>query len=362
TFGPGNCSIEIWPDVWELPKSNRVATAFRHADGSVAEVFSSVQPSTVELHFQWMRDYGIDGVFLQRFATTTRDPRFRAGMDTVLQACRAAARDTKREWVLMYDLSGLQPGQTDSLMADWKYLQGKFQLTDATVNPAYMRHKGKPLVALWGLGFSDRPPMLDEWEKLLRFFKEEASPGGCSVMVGVPTFWRTLKRDAISDPQLHKLIALADVVSPWTVGRFDSPKKVQEYADKTMSDDVAWCREHKLDFLPVAFPGFSWHNLMASRGQTAKLNAIPRLGGRFLWSQFATYHKAGAQAFYIAMFDEMDEGTAIFKVRNDPPVGNSPFLAEPEVPGDHYLWLTGQAGRMLRSEKVLKVGEEMPKR
>ncbi len=36
--------------------------------------------------------------------------------------------------------------------------------------------------------------------------------------------------------------------------------------------------------------------------------------------------------------------------RSDPPAGDSPFLAEPSVPGDHYLWLTGLAGRLLRGE------------
>src|SRR5437868_7781556 len=101
---------------------------------------------------------------------------------------------------------------------------------------------------------------------------------------------------------------------------------------------------------------------MASRGQTAKLDAIPRLSGRFLWSQFRSYHQAGAQAFYVAMFDEMDEGTAIFKIRNDPPVGKSPFLGDPEVPGDQYLWLCGEAGRLLKGTLGLKPGEELPKR
>jgi hypothetical protein len=52
---------------------------------------------------------------------------------------------------------------------------------------------------------------------------------------------------------------------------------------------------------------------------------------------------------YVAMFDEMDEGTAIFKCSNTPPEGVR--LCDYEgVPTDHYLWLTGQAGKMLRGE------------
>jgi hypothetical protein len=269
----------MWPDVRELPERARVKTAFKHEDGSTAEVFSSVNPAAVNLHFKWMKEYGIDGVFLQRFATTTRDERHRKAMDTVLESCRSAAKDTGRIWALMYDLTGLKPGQMDSLIADWKRVHAQFKLTDAAANPTYVRHNGKPLVALWGLGFNDRAPMLEEWQKLIAFLKDDPEFGGCSLMIGVPTYWRTLERDTISDPELHKLIAQADVVSPWTIGRFNSPKAAANYTNKVVTGDLAWCRERKIDFLPVAFPGFSWHNLSKARNQTAPLNAIPRLGG-----------------------------------------------------------------------------------
>ena len=54
---------------------------------------------------------------------------------------------------------------------------------------------------------------------------------------------------------------------------------------------------------------------------------------------------------YVAMFDEVDEGTAIMKVSQDPPVGSSRFITfEEGIPSDYYLYLTGLAGKMLRSE------------
>ena len=43
------------------------APGFTYPDGSQAELFSSDNAAVVLRHFQWMRDYGIDGAFQQRF-------------------------------------------------------------------------------------------------------------------------------------------------------------------------------------------------------------------------------------------------------------------------------------------------------
>jgi hypothetical protein len=63
---------------------------------------------------------------------------------------------------------------------------------------------------------------------------------------------------------------------------------------------------------------------------------------------------------YVAMFDEMDEGTCIFKVDNNPPSGGgSSFLNYEGLPSDYYLWLTGNGTKMLRKE--IPLSETMPK-
>lgn len=358
-FEPGHSHIEMWPDMTEFGPEERFPTAFRHADGSVAEVFSSVREATVRRHFSWMREHGIDGAFLQRFATQTRDPRFRAPMDDVLAHCRKSANEHGRGWIVMYDLTGLKVGQSVVVMEDWKRLVSEKRVSLDGSDAAYFKHRGKPLVALWGLGFKESPLSLDEWAAMLAFFRSDKDFGGCSVMVGVPYWWRTLNRDCISDPLLHELIASADIVSPWAVGRLGSPKEAAGRGDSVVKPDLAWCAERKVDYLPVIFPGFSWQNLEKSRGREAKHDAIPRLGGAFMWSQAIAAKRAGAGMLYVAMFDEMDEATAIFKTTNQPPVGDSKFLADPSLPSDHYLWLTGQVGRMLRGE--LPVENELPK-
>ena len=54
---------------------------------------------------------------------------------------------------------------------------------------------------------------------------------------------------------------------------------------------------------------------------------------------------------YVAMFDEVNEGTAIFKCSDNPPVGDTiEFIDMDGMPSDHYVWLTGEAGKMLRKE------------
>jgi hypothetical protein len=63
---------------------------------------------------------------------------------------------------------------------------------------------------------------------------------------------------------------------------------------------------------------------------------------------------------YVAMFDEVDEGTAIFKCTNQPPVGSSPFVRYEGLPSDHYLWLAGEGARLLRGERPLAA--ELPVR
>ena len=61
---------------------------------------------------------------------------------------------------------------------------------------------------------------------------------------------------------------------------------------------------------------------------------------------------------YQAMFDEVDEGTAIFKCTDDPPVGDSKFFTYEGLPSDFYLRLDGNAARMIRGETPLT--EQIP--
>ncbi|MHA3772569.1 glycoside hydrolase family 71/99-like protein [Verrucomicrobiota bacterium sgz303538] len=351
-LGPGNAKIDLWPDVSEYGAEERFPTGFKLADGRMAEVFSSFKRDTVLRHFKWMRDYGIDGAFVQRFPTGLRDAKLLRQNNTVLAHCREGANRSGRAYAVMYDLSGLNAGRMSEVIEDWRALRTRMRITD---DPAYLRHRGKPLVAVWGIGFGDdRKYTLTECRQLIEFLKNDPEAGGCSVMLGVPTGWRELNRDAAHDPGLHEVLQLADVLSPWTVGRYRSPKEATRHGEKTWMPDVAWCREHGMDFLPVAFPGFSWSNMHGG-----PLDAIPRLKGEFLWSQFVAAKRAGAGMLYVAMFDEVDEATAIFKCTNDVPTGEgAQFVTYEGLPSDYYLRLTGLGAKMFRGE--LPVTDQMP--
>jgi len=350
-FGPDNCTIELWPEVSEYKKT--YPTGFKSRDGSPARVFSSWDESTVDLHFEWMQQYGIDGAFMQRFFDVTRTGKSRADGRVILGHALKAAQKHQRAFAVMYDLSGLKPGENcDSLIQDWKELVDELKITAQGTNQSYLYHRGKPLVTIWGIGFPDRPYNIRDigLEKLLDFLKNDPQYGGCSVMLGVPNYFRDLRADTVPDPYLHEVMAKADVIMPWMVGRFSATLygEMNRYAAQVTADQ-AWCAERKLDYVPCVYPGFSWFNLTKGRDPH---DAIPRLKGRFYWELMTTAIQSKAKMIYVAMFDEVDEATAIFKCTNEPPTDQPPakFLTYEGLPSDHYLWLTGQAGRVLRGE------------
>ncbi len=88
-FGPGHVTVDLWPDTSEYAKT--YATPFTLKNGEQARVFSSWDKSTIDLHFRWMREYGIDGAFMQRFYGVTRTPKTRAAGRVIL-----AMRSTRR--------------------------------------------------------------------------------------------------------------------------------------------------------------------------------------------------------------------------------------------------------------------------
>jgi hypothetical protein len=135
-----------------------------------------------------------------------------------------------------------------------------------------------------------------------------------------------------------------DVVQPWTVGRYKSIEQAEEWRNNQIEPDIAELKQNGQLYMPVVFPGFSWHNL----NRQSPGNAIPRRQGEFLLEQARNAREAGATVLKIAMFDEVNEGTAMFKAaarRSEAPDQGYWLTLDADgddLPGDYYLRLAGQ--------------------
>jgi hypothetical protein len=138
-----------------------------------------------------------------------------------------------------------------------------------------------------------------------------------------------------------------DVISPWNVGNVMKLKGRKHAATGSWKEDLAEAKRAGMAYLPVIYPGFGWTNL---KGEGAASATIPRLGGEFYWRQFATAADLGVEMVYVAMFDEVDEATAVFKVSNRPPT-QARFVTYDGLPSDWYLRLTGEGSKLIRGER-----------
>jgi hypothetical protein len=341
--------VDMWPDVSELAADERCRTSLLLPDGHPAELFSAYNPKTVNRHFRWMQDYGLPGVFLQRFTVRLDDRGVRAFRDRVANNARSAAESYGRVFAIMYDISG-QPRASlvDTVERDWIYAVDVLRVTDS---PRYLHHRGRPVLAIWGFGFLDRPATPDQAMELIHFFRDNPNPRYRVTLVGgVPARWRTLTRDSQTDARWADVYRSFDVISPWTVGRFRNDRETDQFYAAEVARDLGETERLEIDYMPVVFPGFSWHNMRP----TAPLNPIRRNGGRFFWHQVERALGTGNTMLYGAMFDEVDESTAMFKlatsardVPSDVPMVTLDADGE-ALPSDWYLRLAGQAQKRLR--------------
>jgi hypothetical protein len=116
---------------------------------------------------------------------------------------------------------------------------------------------------------------------------------------------------------------------------------------KYWRDDLAAATNAGMFYLPQIYPGFSWDNLQRLQPGTSE---IPRLGGDFFWKQFYDAGQCGFDMAYVGMFDEVDEGTAVFKIANSPPT-QAHFINYEGLPADWYLRLTAEGTKVLKRER-----------
>ena len=349
---PESFAVEMWPDTSELSDPEKCPTDLTYSDGSPAYLYSAANPQTVSRHFEWMYDYGIDGVFLQRFGSQLIYPEILDQRNIVTRNVETAAETYGRVWAIMYDVTGINEKKVDfveTFEADWKYLVDVLKVTESS---AYFHHNGLPVLAIWGLGFKDRLGTPEEAAQLVNFFKNNPDPKyRVTLLGGVPFWWRTLQDPASTDPAWADYYCSLDVISPWSVGAFVTDSDA-DYYRSIMLEDMARAKECGAEYMPVVYPGFAYHWADPNN----PFNQIPRRGGRLYWRQVFNAISVDATMLYNAMFDEVDEATAMYKIAataSDAPAGLQVINMDTDgecLPSDWYLRLAGEATKMLRGE------------
>jgi hypothetical protein len=344
-----NATVDFWPDISELDADELFATSMTLPGGAPAKLYSAYKQKTVMRHFKWMQENHLDGVFLQRFASELSSASFFALRNQIAANVRAGAEAYGRVFAIEYDISG-QPTNTlvSTLTNDWNYLVNTMQLTKS---PFYSKHYGKPVVVVWGFGFSGRPDTPQQAQQVINFFKS----AGCTIMGGLPTYWRTLNNDAQTNTAWTAVFHSFDIINPWAVGRYADVAGADSFRVNLILPDLADVTSAGKEYMPVIFPGFSWHNLNAG-----PLNQIPRNGGSFYWRQAYNAVRSGCTMIFGAMFDEVDEGTAMYKLA--PSAAQIPAqgtwvpldIDGTTLPSDWYLRLANEAGKMLRGETPIQ--------
>ena len=368
-------TVDMLPDVAALPGTALCTTALRREDGSTVAVFSSADPAVIDIHFRWMATHGIDGAAVQRFVSELHVRADRDRSDAILNAIRTAAQAHGRVFYISYDISGADPATVyDDIRADWEHLTGTLQLTGS---PAYLGTQERPILQLWGFGFKDRPGEPDQVLRLMSDLRYGRGAGAdvpppptgsalpdeaaaVSLIGGVPSGWRNANGDSKAGAGWAAVYRSFDAISPWAVGRYDDEASNRGFVDGMIGADLMETGRLGIGYMPVIFPGFSWANLMSVRGNEAAAvqNRIARRCGNFLWQQGQTRIAAGARSLFIAMFDEVDEATAVMPVvtrTGDLPQGTRLIALDHdgcELPSDWYLRVSGSLASYLRSAQV----------
>ncbi len=324
-YEPINSTVDMYPDMREYGMDEKYDADLTFQDGRMAPVFSSYNKKTVVRHMKWVRDYNLDGVFVQRFISSANSLPKMNHKDTVTRHVMEGCETYGRVFAVMYD--GIAD-RVEEIKADWMHLVDDINVTGTD---RYLNHRGLPLVALWGYTVRDEATV-DQLVELIDWFKNNPDPKyRASLLLGVAWNWYNQSNtwmNAFRD---------VEVISPWFSG------------DTDYNTGQAWCDDNNVDFLPVVHPGFSWHNLKG-----AEKNATPRRGGEYFWDEVNEVVSKNAKSVYIAMFDEVDEGTAMFKLaENDEMIPTEGYwlpLDEDgyDLPSDWYLRAAGLATEVVR--------------
>jgi hypothetical protein len=321
---PDNMTVDMWPDASAYAGLVPLySTAFKTmANGQPAQLYSAWDSTTVDLHFNWMRQYGLDGVALQEFVQgySTEPASLQSVTDKVATNVMASAVKYGRVFYVTLDCSGCTSSTViPAVETRWEHLVDDLHLTTST---AYLHHEGLPIVSVFGFGFNfglASPPTPPEVASLIAWFREGPIKYRATLIGQTCTGWRTNGQGCLANSDWTAVYRSYNVISPWLVGGWTNIAGADSNWSTFIKGDMTQTKANGQGYMPVIWPGFSDSNLQRSDKHPATaLNKIPRLGGLFWWHQ--VYNYRGRDAAYKinmalgAMFDEVDEGTAMFKL------------------------------------------------
>ena len=277
---------------------------------------------------------------------------------------RAGAEAHGRVFAIMYDISGTRRGDASSRRSR---PTGSTSSTRSklTASPRYLADGGKPVV-IWGPRLlRPTPARRQQAQQLIAWFTERRRqpPRPRRSIGGVPTKWRTATDDSKTDaPGRGRLLARRLPLVRRRVavdrGRYADDAGADAFATADIVPDLAAAKVGADALHARRASRVLWHNLNASAGGRSSTRSrgagAPSTGAR---SSNAAPGRLDDP--YTAMFDEVDEGTAMFKVAASAatlPAGASlvPLDADGQtLPSDFYLRLGGAATGMLRGDLPL---------
>ncbi|MCL2151882.1 MAG: GH92 family glycosyl hydrolase [Oscillospiraceae bacterium] len=347
-------TFENYPDVREYAAAALSNTTLTLANGSPGQLFTSKRKDVVDLHFDWIAQYGLDGVAVQRFSgeVVTSPSPTRNHINLV----QDAAERTGKTFYVMYDFSNCNNNTVvNNIKRDWVY---SIEQKGIASSPSYAHADGKPVVCLWGLSgvasASDGNVYVSQANalNLINWFHDR----GYYVIGGTPDNDWTERTNNSNDPNTYRLVYQAlDMISPWTPGRYGRVlSDIVPWLDAHVNRELAYCAQYGIEYQPVMYAGFNWSSF-----QPYPPNEIPREAGEMLWTQAKYLKNKGIKTAYYAMFDEYDEGTALMKTAEDSsmlPLGTTPYWQTLAADGrwlssDFYLRLGGAVINLLGSSE-----------
>ena len=353
---PGNLKIEMWPDMSEFSEEEKYPVpGFTYPNGEQAHLYSSVNSRTVLRHFEWMREYEIDGIWLQRFLIRLPggpEEERHPAIQKVLRNVREAAQQTGRVWAVAYDMAlrppDYKPVDINIMFSDWKKLVDEMKITE---DSRYLHHDGKPVLLIWGFYPGVRNAQnitTNVANRIIDFFKNDPKYG--VFLVGGGNWW--WHKDG--NREWAKVFRRFDAFCPWNIPTVKTVNGVTFSNTEHWEAGIKEARKADMLYIPVVWPGFSWNN---KQRWPAGQRGVPRRRGNLYWEQWIKAARLRTDMVYIAMFDEEEEATVVLKVTNQPPVQHY-FVGYEGLPSDWYLQLTREGIRMLRGQS--KITREIP--